>query len=156
MASVELFQNEIECNDKNILKCHSAKRIRVILSQYSNILADKNTTPNNFIQKNIDSLINNKLGNAKYSNTKLLDDFLHLKQFHDINNDNKQFEMMYNYLIENNVVNTCDMNDCSTIRRHYRNRNVTPLSNQSISINTQTSAAKTTHRRYAMDLVSRI
>eukprot|EP01084_Bolivina_argentea_P262473 443873_1 len=123
MASVELFQNEIECNDKNILKCHSAKRIRVILSQYSNILADKNTTPNNFIQKNIDSLINNKLGNAKYSNTKLLNDFHHLKHYHDINNDNKQFEIMYNYLLENNTINACAMNSCSTIKRHYRNKN---------------------------------
>eukprot|EP01084_Bolivina_argentea_P305114 527088_1 len=102
MASVALFENEIKCNDKDILKCNCAKRIRSILNEYGNIVKDKHSKSENLIQKDIDLLINNKLGNGKYSNTQLLNDFFHLKQFHDINNDNKQFEIMYNYLIENN------------------------------------------------------
>eukprot|EP01084_Bolivina_argentea_P262474 443874_1 len=156
MASVGLFENEIECNDKNILKCNCAKRIRLILNQYSNIVKDKHKKSKNLIQKDIDLLIHNTLGDGEYSNTKLLNDFLHLKQFHDINNDNTQFEIMYNYLIQNNTINICDMNNCSTIKRHYRNRNITPLYNQRISTNIKTSPAKTTYRRYAMGLVSRI
>eukprot|EP01084_Bolivina_argentea_P024824 46218_1 len=157
MASVGLLGNEIQCTDKDILQCHCAKRIRLILSQYSNIINDtnniKNTKSDDIINDEVNLFMNTKLGNGSYSNTKLLNDFLHLKQFHHTNNDHKQFEIMYNYLTENNIVKPCDMNQCSTLRRHYRNRT---QSLQRSPIIVQPSSTKKTHRRYTMDLVSRI
>ena len=132
MTATELFDKEIECNNTNILNCKCGKRIKILLNQYNNIINGEEKKSENLIEKEVDLLINTKLGNAQYSNTKLLNDFLHLKQYHKINNNNKQFEIMYNYLTMNDdddIVKKCDINNCSTIIRHYRDRRSSLLLN---------------------------
>eukprot|EP01084_Bolivina_argentea_P023767 44394_1 len=135
----------IRCHSYNILQCDSAERIRIILSEYNNIINDKDKTSENILKQEVNLLINKTLTNKQYSNTKLLNDFIHLKQFHNINNDNNQFEIMYNYLTENNIIKPCNMDNCSTVRRHYRQHRH----------QARTQQTNKRHRSYTIDLISR-
>eukprot|EP01084_Bolivina_argentea_P075185 136319_1 len=123
-------QYEETCDDnKDIEDCDAAKRIKQILTKYNE-------------QQSVGSFINTKMESGTYDNTKLLDDFFHIKYHHKVNTDNNAFNKMYKY-----IMIECDMKNCQTIRRHHRDRTMR---------GSITGKSRANNNRHTIDLISRI
>eukprot|EP01084_Bolivina_argentea_P139884 246025_1 len=94
------IQNECQHKFKN---CKSAQRIKAIIA----------------VQKQeIDELFNDD-----YTVLNLLNDFNHIKYSHNINDSVYAFNLLFEFLTNNNDnLTKCDINTCPNILRCYRNR----------------------------------
>eukprot|EP01084_Bolivina_argentea_P253031 424924_1 len=115
------FHEIINCNHK-LSQCISAINVKAVLEEYSKIINDKNNSSDTQLSTKMDELINHKMLNNRYSNTKLLNDFFHIKYDHHTNDDAKQFNTFFKYLSNNEDVLSCDPTYCKGYKRYYRNR----------------------------------
>eukprot|EP01084_Bolivina_argentea_P015196 28412_1 len=102
-----VFKDTHSCQQNDIFQCSSAKRIKIILNTFTTNI----TTTN-------DTFINND-----YTNTHLLNDFHHIKHYHD-ENDSTFNELSKYYT--NDMTHICKIDKCEHIDRYYRDRSVLP------------------------------
>eukprot|EP01084_Bolivina_argentea_P183834 317163_1 len=105
----DVFKEQQECKHDNLLTCVSVKRIKYILCK------------SNFNNTNSIHTIHNVFVKYAYTNTKLIDDFNHIKYNHYVDDNNLQFAKMYNYFTNGNH-NMCDIIKCKCVDLHYRDR----------------------------------
>eukprot|EP01084_Bolivina_argentea_P123230 218384_1 len=120
------FKDMHTCTYNDVLQCKSVQRLKSILNQFHKIINSKNHD-----QQHVGSKFSMILNDVKsgYNNTHLLNDFNHVKYGinHHVEEDNQQFEKIYNYMT-NNGKTICDPNKCQYVKRYYRDR--TKLSNE--------------------------
>eukprot|EP01084_Bolivina_argentea_P215529 365925_1 len=113
--------NNSKCNQK-YSTCHCAQNVKSALEEYNKIIGRKNEQSEYELSIKIHELINIKLLNGHYSNTKLLNDFFHLKYNHHINDNMNEFNLFYEFLSNYDNVLACDIICCKGYKRYYRNR----------------------------------
>eukprot|EP01084_Bolivina_argentea_P014828 27739_1 len=131
-----------ECQEKDITKCTALHKVSILLNECNEIIHKYHQKTD--LQIKIQQLLDN---NEHYNATALLDDFLHIKYHHHIQNDEDQFNAMYDYLTKD-INLKCDVSKCYYIQLHYRDR--TPLSNNILNENIDNN------QTYLIDLISRI
>eukprot|EP01084_Bolivina_argentea_P219381 372099_1 len=104
-----IFQDTSHCTSIDISQCACVGRIKIVLSK--------------FMAKQIEltSLLNELFINNKYTNTKLLNDFHHIKYHHKTDDDDKQFDKIHAY-IKDDATMKCDLKQCNHIERHHLDR----------------------------------
>eukprot|EP01084_Bolivina_argentea_P252857 424575_1 len=120
--------------------CKHANRIKQLLKEYSNILSNKSMVSEYHLQIEVHTMIEKN----QYSNTKLLNDFYHIEYNHNTNDDPKQFELFYRYLVDDNTF-MCNINHCKTVQRRYKRIN-----------NRLTFELETEHYNYDQDIVTQL
>eukprot|EP01084_Bolivina_argentea_P299882 516961_1 len=139
------------CNDV-FIKCKAATRIKSVLEQFNQTISDKNEKSVGQLQENTIKLINNVLIDGQYSNVELLNDFYHIKYDHNANEDPDKFNLFRRYLFDNDNVLQCDVNDCKSMQRYYRQRDQI---SQPICPSQHTKHSNI-HQSYTLNLLCRI
>eukprot|EP01084_Bolivina_argentea_P256586 432042_1 len=125
-------------------QCASAQNIRSVLHEFNKIIGEKHITTDVQLAT---KLIHVKLFSGNYSNITLLNDFFHIKDDHNTNDDILQFNLFYKFLAHDNDL-TCDTRNCKGYNRHYRTRD---------QLLTQYESTKTEDNvTYSYNLLSRI
>eukprot|EP01084_Bolivina_argentea_P124077 219891_1 len=110
-----------ECNNE-FSRCNSARNIKSTLQKYNKVISDKHDTSERSISNKLYEIVNNKLFNGDYSDTKLLNDFYHIKYNHHVNDNTDNFNSFCKYLSDDNNVLACDPQNCKGYTRYFRNR----------------------------------
>eukprot|EP01084_Bolivina_argentea_P056856 103978_1 len=141
---------DIKCCGK-FIDCSSTSRIKLVLDKYSNIISHKNHKTLNQLQHETNKLIHNTICNGYYSHVQLLNDFYHVKYDHKVNDDKNEFNLLHKYLLDDDNILNCDINDCEGVKRFYtgRNRSIMSTANN-IEVDTDYN------HQHSWNLISRI
>lgn len=95
-----------------ITKCPSSCTIKLLLKHQTGSQNDPQTA----------QMLTNVFEQRNYSITKLIDDLHHLKYEHDVEDDDANFDVIYDFFNDGTAGKVCDINECRIIERHYRDR----------------------------------
>ena len=124
------------CSYDDIASCPSARILKVLLTRIGKALQPNNepsnsneseTLRNRNIQIQINQILDVMISKHQYSATKLLDDLHHLKSKHEIDNDDAQYDVAYDFFKSCTADKRCDVNQCPLIERQYRDRGLPVL-----------------------------
>eukprot|EP01084_Bolivina_argentea_P096188 172928_1 len=90
-----------DSTNQDILECLSLNRIKTILNTFNHSICEKTENHTNIIKKI------NDIFNDDYTTTELLNDFYHIKYHHKIDENNIEFNKIFKYLTNSNVIR-CD------------------------------------------------
>eukprot|EP01084_Bolivina_argentea_P262237 443409_1 len=135
----DVFSETVECKENKISNCTSATRIKCILCALNQ---------SNKMNMEMESIIHNIFIKYDYTNTKLLDDFHHVKYYHNVDDDHAKFAEIFHFFTQGNDA-FCDIQKCEHVNVYYRDRS--KLSNAYILTNNILS-----NHRFVFDTISRI
>eukprot|EP01084_Bolivina_argentea_P154158 268764_1 len=123
-----VFKDTSGCisEQNDISQCISAQRIKIILTKFHEIVDTNNTNKSNNLTKKNNSndvfiqLVNEIFLQNNYSNTQLVDDYHHIQDHHQVDDD-ETFDKIFQYFT-NNMTTQCDIQKCHHIKTHYRDR----------------------------------
>eukprot|EP01084_Bolivina_argentea_P199154 340836_1 len=98
--------------DQTVLQCPALNRINLILNTFNSKINDNIENHSTSIRQ-IHSIFSDD-----YTKSKLLNDFHHIKYYHHVDENNHQFDTVFQYLAKHT---TCHI-QCHYIQRHYIDR----------------------------------
>eukprot|EP01084_Bolivina_argentea_P264922 448923_1 len=145
--SLNLFNNNRHqlCQQDDVLKCNSVERIKIVIVKFNEAINDFDQQTKHQNSKGLLQIIDEIFIQNNYTHTDLLNDYHHIKYFHNADNNDNIFAKIYEYCT-NHIQIACNVSKCKLVQRHYRDRS-TP-SNQYIF--------EHHNDNYKIELISRI
>ena len=120
-SSLEGHSEEMECKYP-FEDCPQSQRIKEVLFEYQKIIQQQTAeTANLSISHSNDKRLCN-IFNDDYTAVQLLDDFQHLIDDHQIEEDPDRFDLFLHFMRDVEPEIRCSARDCEILRRHYRRR----------------------------------
>ena len=110
--------DDLKCSLDDITTCPSARIIKILLKKLEKL----RNPPNSDNEPQNANSLHSVIEKYDYTVTKLLDDIHHIKYEHGIDRDDAKFDAAYDFFKDIMTENTCDIDDCPIVRRHYRDR----------------------------------
>ena len=122
--------------DGDISSCPSARVIKVLLKRLDKWMKSSNmkSEPSSGSKSEIIDSLNAVFEEHNYSVTELMNDLNHIKYEHGVDRDDAKFDAAFDFFKDSMTGTNCNVNECSLVQRHFRDRGRVILSGNTSNI----------------------